>query len=458
MPSMDILSLSSSALRAYQNQISVIGNNISNVETVGYSRRTLDTSELVNSNGEGCGIQSGTVTRCFNALSAALLVSEDADYAYHSEAASLYEKLEALTGTSDGALSTALQEFEDAWNNVATNPEDSATRAVLLQSAASLASQFNTLSSRYDSFNNALESSTSPDTGLIAESVEEFNSITTRLQELNKKISVADATGNGVAALRDERDTLIRELCAVANVSVTPDYQVSLGGQEIVSADGSTRQELLQSGTTFTVAGNDISDQITGGTLAARADLYTTVETLKENLDLLAGTLATETNAIFNSACNLNGETPDSAGYTFFTGTDAASLAVDTTLYDPGNPMAMQTDLVAAAKTANSGDNSAALAIANLFETANTTLNNKSLTEYWSDIETVLASTTAEELESADTSELVVSMLAEQLQSTSGVNMDEELVNLMTAQNAYEACSRVFSTANKLLEELMNLV
>jgi flagellar hook-associated protein 1 FlgK len=422
----------------------------------------------VDQNGYGLGVHTGDVTRCINAMSTAALLKEESGLSYQTETASLLGELEVLSGTSTGGLYTALQEFETAWSDVAANPEDTASRTVLLQKASSLTVEFNRLSSRCTEFTEAVAGSSEPASGLVTDTVGEINSAAERLQQLNKKIYTADAVGRGVPELRDERDRLVRELSQNADVSVSPDYRITLGGQELVSADGSSRQELIQdTPLTLNVGGTDITSLVTGGKLAARLDARGTAQGLLDHLDQLAQTLSEEINTLFNSGYNLNGENPADSGYTLFTGTSAADLAVDSTLYDPSNPLSVNPDRVAAASTRaadgpppipNSGDNSTAQAILDLFETPQSALGDRSISEYWSGIETALSGAVSEANDLAETGSRIVEMLDERVQSQAGVNLDEELVDLMSAQRAYEACSKLFSTADKLLETLLNIV
>lgn len=467
MGSGDLLHLSSNALRAYQSKISVYGQNIANVDLKGYSRRELEVEVALDGRGNGIGIQTGDTIRSFNAISAATLIREDSVLSFHKETGKLLKELEILTGGSSGGFPTALQDFEDAWKRVAASPEDPAARTILIQKGSSLATEFNQLNLRYSDFSEALVSVSNPDTGLIANSVDEINNLTSRLQALNVNIHNADHAGHGVPALRDERDQLVRQLAKNANITVTPDYRITLGGQELLSSDGASRQELQHpTASTFEVAGVDITDKITSGTLAAQVGAYASVSSLKNQLDTVATTLTQQVNQLFDSAYNLNGESPAEKGYTFFKGSGAADISIDKALFDPANPMSANPALIAAAATRasdgpppkpNSGDNGIAQKISQLFDKKLDALGSRNPAEYWSDAESLLAGSVAESDDMADTSQKLINLLDQRMQSQAGVNLDEELVHLMSAQRAYEACSRVFSTANKLLEVLMNV-
>lgn len=454
----DILSLGSNGLSAQQSRINVYSQNIANIDTEGYVRRDLELESSASADGLGTGVRTGDVTRSFNLLRNNTLLREEANAQYHSELADSLTELETLSSGTTNGLGSTLQEFEAAWQAVAANPEDLAARSVLLQKANTLAASFNAAATRIDQFKENIASTTDPMSGSSVDTVADINNTTLRLQELNKRIYKAEAAGRSAPDLCDERDRLVRDLAGNVNISVSPDYRVTLGGQQLVSADGSVRQAMsLSDAATFAVGGVDVSASISGGKLSALRDAYAMAATTGDQLDQLAGTVANQVNTIFNSAYNLNGTTPDAEGYTFFTGNTAATIAVDGALYDPANPMNCHPELIAAGAAAGAGDNTAAQAISDALEGESSALGGMSNLDFQLQMQTKLAAALSEEKALAEDSGKMVEMLDGQMQAEAGVNLDEEMLKLMGAQRAYEAAARVVSTANKLLDVLMNL-
>lgn len=450
----DLLNLSGSGLGAYQSQINVFGNNIANVNTDGYSRQTLNLEAVATGDGLGSGVRTGDVTRLYNSMGLSALLQEQSNTSYHSELASYLSGLETLVGSGSGGFDSAMTDFQTALQDVSASPEDLSARTTLLQSASTLATELNQLDSK---ISNVL-SGDDPLIGQPSDVVDEVNSITTQLKTLNENITKAKAMGKSVPNLEDKRDSLVRELSKKVNVTVGPDYQVTLGGQELVSADGQRQADLaVDSANVFTISGVDVSASVTGGKLAAIIAAHQTAQSLSGQINSLASTLIAQTNAIFDNAYNLQGDRPVDLGYTFFTGTSAQDIAVDTTLYDPANPMTAQPGLVALANTANTGDNAAGQSIYDMLQTSQATLGNQSLANFWPNSEATLGGAVSEEQQLADNGQSVVDMLNNKMLSVSGVNMDEELTSLMGAQRAYQACARVMSTANSLLEEVINM-
>ncbi len=458
----DLLSLSGSALQAHQSQISVHSNNIANVNTKGYSRRTQELSAAGSYNGLGMGVQTGDVTRYYNAIGTSALLQEQSTASYHADMASYLSELEALVGGTVGSLDSAIEDFQNALQDVVASPEDLAARTVLLQSASTMAKEFN----QVDSYVQGVAIGDNPVLGSTADIVDDVNSIAERLQALNQDITKAQNMNRSVPDMLDNRDALVRELSTLVNVDVSPDYTIRIGGQTLVSGDGLERQELNISGpnNTFSLAGASITSAITGGKLAAFVSVQNSAATLRGQIDNLAVTLMTQTNAIFDGAYNLNGESPSEQGYSLFNGSASQQMVVDPTLYDPSNPLLARPDLVAVAATRatagipNPGDSTAGQAMYDLLKSPQSAFGGQTMTSYWTQIEATLGGAIHEAEQMADTSQKVVDMLDGNMQSISGVNLDEELINLTTAQRAYEAAARVMSTASNLLETLINQV
>jgi flagellar hook-associated protein 1 FlgK len=456
----DLLSLSGNALRAHQSQISVHSNNIANVNTEGYSRRTQELSAAGSYDGLGMGVQTGDVTRYYNAIGTAALLQEQSTASYHTDVASYLSELEALVGGTVGSLDSAIEDFQNALQEVVASPEDLAARTVLLQRASTMASEFN----QVDGYVQGIAIGDNPVLGSTSDIIADINSIAERLQMLNEDITRAQNMNRSVPDMLDERDALVRELSTLVNIEISPDYTVRIGGQTLVSADGVTRRELNISGpnNTFSLGGTSVTSAIAGGKLAALVSVQETATTLRGRIDSLASTLIAETNAIFDNAYNLNGESPSELGYTFFNGPNSQQMSVDTTLYDPTNPLNARPDLVAVAATRatagipNPGDSTAGQAMYDLLQAPQTTLGGQTISSYWTQVEATLGGAIREAEQLASTSQKVVDMLDGSMQSVSGVNLDEELINLTTAQRAYEAAARVMSTASNLLDILIN--
>ncbi len=137
---------------------------------------------------------------------------------------------------------------------------------------------------------------------------------------------------------------------------------------------------------------------------------------------------------------------------TFFTGSKASDIAVNSTI-------ANNTNLIAAAKNGDAGDNQTALSIASLETTTIKTLNGgQSLKDNYEGIVNDIAASNATAKNNAEAATVVQQTLQAQRESLSGVSLDEEAVNLMKQQRAYQGAARFLSTVNELMDTVLNLV
>jgi len=135
---------------------------------------------------------------------------------------------------------------------------------------------------------------------------------------------------------------------------------------------------------------------------------------------------------------------------TFFTGTNAKDIDLNKTIVnDP--------DLVAASQNGDSADNGTAKAIANLETTAVKSLGGSTMEDSYQSLINGLASKAATATSDATASKAVVDTLSNQREAISGVSMDEEAVNLMKYQRAYQGAARLITVVNDMMTTLMGM-
>jgi len=134
----------------------------------------------------------------------------------------------------------------------------------------------------------------------------------------------------------------------------------------------------------------------------------------------------------------------------FFTGSDARDIAVNETI--KGQP-----SLLAAAKNGNKGDNQTALAIAGLESAKIASLKGASLKETYQAVVNGVAVDAATAKNNADATKVVQDTLSAQRESLSGVSLDEEAINLMRQQRAFQAASRVVAAVDEMLKTLISM-
>jgi flagellar hook-associated protein 1 FlgK len=188
----------------------------------------------------------------------------------------------------------------------------------------------------------------------------------------------------------------------------------------------------------------------------------TTLDSLTAQLNGIANVTATDANGTLAINSSGSGEqitfSNDTSGTlaalginTFFTGTDSTNIAVNSTVQN-------NLSLVTAAQNGDSADNTTALALSTLGDSAQTGLSGQSINQAYQNMVNGVATQAATATSDATSTAQVVSTLQSQRQNLSGVSLDEETVNLLQEQNAYQAAARVITTVNAMMTDLMALI
>lgn len=114
--------------------------------------------------------------------------------------------------------------------------------------------------------------------------------------------------------------------------------------------------------------------------------------------------------------------------------------------------------LLAAAQNGESGDNQTALAISKLESTAVKSLAGATLKDSYASMIDSLASATSQAKTDVTSSEAVTQMLQNQRDTLSGVSMDEEALNLMRFQRAYQGAARLVTVVDEMMDTMLNMV
>ena len=197
-----------------------------------------------------------------------------------------------------------------------------------------------------------------------------------------------------------------------------------------VDLDGTGTDTTLDSLTADLDGIDDISASVTGGRLTLKADSNAVEISFSQDS---SGTLA---------ALGIGN---------FFTGSDGRDIAVKASL-------AKDPRLLAASQNGQPADNQTAKAIAALQTKPVATLGDRSLVEaYEGQVNNVSAKVAGSKVD-ADAAQVVRDTLQNQRDSISGVSLDDEAINMMKYQRAYQASSRVIAAADEMIQTIMQLV
>src|SRR3954453_20959769 len=198
-------------LTADQRSIDTTGHNIANAQTPGYSRQVAElqaTQALpMYPKGElGTGVDVVQYQRIRDTfIDLQLRAQTMRQGSYQAQQSGMNQIEASLAEPSDNGLSALLAKYWSSWQNVANAPTDLATRQALVQSAASLASGFNTLSTQL----SAIQAQTTQNESLT---ITQVNSIGSQIPALNQSIQAAELAGAQPNDLLDQRDLLVDQL------------------------------------------------------------------------------------------------------------------------------------------------------------------------------------------------------------------------------------------------------
>lgn len=317
----DVFGISIGALQAFQAAIEVTSNNIANANTPGYVKESIDlTTAPPQSNGlvsVGKGVQVSGISRSFSQATANQLNASQSSLGQLTAQQTYSSQLDNIVGTTAGGLSTAVQNYYNAWSNVANDPTSTATRQALLGSAQSVAASFQSTSAQLNAMNADIN-------GRITSDVQQINTLGSSIATLNKQIVISQAQDGGQPPneLIDQRDQLLSNLSTLTSVMTTIDSNGSLNvflgaGQPLVLQGTTTTLTTVPNQfnasqleiSTSTSNGNSISGSITsgdlGGLLAARAQV---VNPALNQLGQIAVALTGTVNAQQNSGLDLSGQ------------------------------------------------------------------------------------------------------------------------------------------------------
>jgi flagellar hook-associated protein 1 FlgK len=216
-----ILGSAISALNAQQAKIAVTSNNIANVNTPGYARRTIDLnsrSESSSSSGisVGGGVEIGTLQRQTDAFLERLMRQAGGDFQRFRMEDEYLSRLEPMFSLTDefNSIGGAFNAFFSALDDLSDNPANLELRANVVERGNDL------VNSIKNTFNNIADLQTEADLRLEVE-VEAVNALTTQLADLNSQIRTRESTGGVAASERDQRELLLTKLAEKISFSTT---------------------------------------------------------------------------------------------------------------------------------------------------------------------------------------------------------------------------------------------
>jgi flagellar hook-associated protein 1 len=477
-----VLNIAKESLIAQQSAMEVIGQNVSNVNTPGYTRqKAMFESSAPLSAGRikiGMGVRIDSIIQYTDQITTRAINQKTSSMGEYEAKTFTLSRMETIFNeANDQGLSQLMNEFWNAWQDVANNPGGTPERTALLEKAEILSTRFNAMSDELTQIKKSM--------GINLEtSVTELNSVVREIAQLNEKIVAAESSRTPANDLRDHRASLIEKLSSLVD---TTHLENKDGSVTIMTSDGLLLVEAYQSWE-LSVSGDeihwngidsDVSTRLKGGKIGAYLDVRDDiVPQYQTNLDELAGSLIAEVNGLHSTGYTLSGD----RGKTFFkpfktlpgetpSATDYHQAAAYIQLSD--DVKNTPANIAAGGTSGAPGDNGNALKIAAVQgddtveirkwtyqdrgTNASNTLQTETMDDYYRALTADVGILSGEMNKDRDFTQSMLDNLNNLRDSVSGVNLDEELTELIKIQRAYEASSKLIAVANEMLESLMQI-
>lgn len=451
-----------SALQAQRRAMDVTGQNIANANTAGYTRQRADLQALDPAGATsfhsaprvvGEGVTVTGVSRSYDPFIASRVDQQSAVHADLAGRAATLTSLEGLTTEpTDRGLAGQLDEMWTAWSDVANHPDNTASRAVVLQKTQAVV---DALHAGHD----AVQTLWNGELTQTDARVTEANQAATSIADLNAKIQLAVASGGSANDLSDRRDQLVTRLGeltgATSQARADGTVDVYLSNNPLVHGGSAGVLSRTPSGSpslgtvvglalTVTPTSAPVAVGAPSGELAAALDaLGTTLPAASAKYDQVAAVLASSVNGLQAGV-----DARDAAG-----APGTALLGSSSGPVTAGSIALLFTDgrrLAAATAGQGANDSSNATAISKLGTAA-----DGPNTVWKAHVVDLGVRVQAATLRAATVESTLRTAVADQ-QSSAGVSLDEETSNLLMMQRAYEGAARVMTAVDEALDVLIN--
>lgn len=449
----NIFEISKSGLFASQQSMSTTSHNIANANTPGYTRqRTELATEALRKNGFtiGRGVSIEQVQRLRNDFTDRQIMLKEHDLGDLNERSRIYEQIESTLVTNSGDdLDLAMSNFFNSFSELSNNPQDINLRNVVLSKAQSLTDKFqNTASDLATIKEQTFDSAQTK--------VDKLNSLVQNLADVNSDIARAEASGRPDLESKDQQTEILKELSNL--VSVETNYnsdgtvEARIGGIVVLN-DQDISKIRAESGPDSNAFRLRLSNGklLNPGKGALAADIHMFEEGIPEmqqKLDKVASSLVNQVNAIHSNGYGLD----DSVSRNFFnpSNTSAEFISLNDTIV--ANPQ----HIAASSVPGEAGNNDNALLINDLRNLS--ILDGKTLNNNVIEIMNLPGLKLNEIEQNISSKESAKQLLVNQQQSESGVNVDEELSNLIKYQNAYQASAKVLNVGQRMYDTLLGIL
>jgi flagellar hook-associated protein 1 FlgK len=472
------LEIGKRALLAQKIGLDVTSNNIANVNTPGYSRRAALFTETdpLNSNGNyfGTGVIVDKLQSFREEYYDKEIRNSTSRYNSYLTDNQYYQKVETiLSEPSDQGIGELVNNLFAKFDNLSLNPENISLRQTTLTAAQTLTERINQTANDFSDLRNETKQKAD-------QTVTQINGILKDIASLNTSIVQTKASVNGESqSYIDQRANKLEELSKYIDITVGKNNDGSanifVNGTNLLTSTDYSEVKLNESINPVSGEKNltlvkydkekntSLELQVQSGEMGSYLKSY---NISLDNLDTSGGfsiaknfndyvtTLAGSVNQLTQKGFGLNDTGSTAPGRNFFEPVDgtlsAFNIKVSSSLIN--NPA----DLPLSDIVNEPGNSNVARSIARLSQNSGF-LNNQTPSDYYASFLGKIGSLSKEASNGTQTSKIMSDQFNSQRESIMGVNLDEEAVNLIKYQKAFEAASRIVTMTNEILGTIINL-
>lgn len=453
-----------------QKAIDITGNNIANVNTPGYSRQRLNMEQatpvrVLNTTMSTGVVAQQKIQRFHDQFVQSQMNTENENLGRWEAQRNALEKIEVLFDEVSGyGLSTAMSGFWNSWQDLSNNPTGHVERNSVLSAGQYLTSTFNQLSKNIQNAQKDINTS-------INSVVTDINRMADQIAELNGKITKVEVTGHNANDYRDQRDLLVLELAKLIDIESFEDgdghMTITVGNGkplvertftwDLVTENIEGKQNVHwedSSGNTLDITTHIQSGELKGW-IAARDEV---IEGYLTRLNKLAENIIAEVNDLHSSGYGIE----DDVQRAFFVpeNDDALSIAINPEIVanvnhiaaagpeDPSDPLIIP----------GPGDNRNAIAIAELQNALTMSEHASTFGDFYAALVGDVGNDTRRAGLNFGHQTAMMKHLSNYREEVAGVSLDEEMVNLVQYQHAYNAAAKLITTTDELMQTLIGLV
>lgn len=445
----------STALRAFQRGLDVVGHNIANVNTPGYTRqittfRTAAPTDLYTASGIAA---LGNGVRIDSIISARDLVLEGqagANAGAYGRSAAYTAALTQIEGVygepSANGIAAALGAFFDAWSGLGSNPSEPANRLQVRNAAETLTSRIRTAYSEMDRISEHVSAS-------ATEVIERVDLLAKEVAKLNLEIARFSTSTNRPNDLIDQRTLMLQEMSSLvgANWREQKDGTVTVyaGGAILVEGQSSRPLPSTIDASAGTLTDGVITIPIRSGQLAGHMDALAQMQGQQQMLNELANSLRADINGVHQTGINALGQTGIHIFDESSTGAEGFRLS---------DQVLANADAIAAGVSGSAGDGGLALSISDRRDQALAALGGKGFESFFQNAIVRLGSEVSHQQTTSEALLAVGQQIESQRQSIGGVSLDEEMTDMMRLQRSYQAAARALTVFDEVTEDLLGII